>query len=522
MFRLSVALALTTLVVAPAAARADIIVQRAPGASAAAVRTDAGVQLVDTLPLARTQVVKADPGQSQADALAALKADPDVVYAEPDRSMHALTSDTYWSLQPDLPLISAPQAWSLSTGAGVTVAVVDTGAELTHEDLAGQFAPGGHDFVDGDDDPTDENGHGTHVSGTIAALADNGTGVAGIAPGAKLMELRALDANGSGTMSDVAAAFDYAGRQGVPVVNASLGGGYSQAVEDAIAAHPNTLYVVAAGNDGADDDDPSSAEYPCAYPLANIVCVGATNNQDQPASFSNYGATSVDLYAPGVNIVSTYDSSPSGYAYMSGTSMATPHVAGAAALVVAADPGVSAAQVKRALLSTVDPVAALSGLSVSGGRLNADAAVASILGVTPEPAPTPTPTPAPTSTPAPAPVSTPAPAPVSTPAPVAPAPARTVAPAPVLRHLHLRGSLGTPHGRLRVTFSLTRAATVRFTVARTGSRSSAGSWTIRAQAGANALTLTRRLPTHRTLAPGSYTLRVGLAATASTARFSVR
>jgi hypothetical protein len=182
--------------------------------------------------------------------------------------------------------------------------------------------------------------------------------------------------------------------------------------------------------------------------------------------------------------------------------------------VFAADPGVSAAQVKDALVSTADPVPALSSLSVSGGRLDADAAVASILGVTPEPAATPTPAP----TPPPAPVSTPAPAPVSTPAPVAPV--RTSIPAPALRHLHVGGSLRTRHGKLRVTFSLSRAATVRFTVVRKGS--TAGTWSVRARAGANAFTLTRRLPTHRTLARGAYTLRVGLASTASTARFSVR
>src|SRR5207245_6881993 len=137
-----------------------------------------------------------------------------------------------------------------------------------------------------------------------------------VAPGAKVLPLRALDAHGSGSMSDVAAAFAYAGKLGLPVVNASLGGGFSRAVEDAIAAHPQTLYVVAAGNAATNDDTPSTAEYPCAYPLANIVCVGATDSSDQPASFSNYGATSVDLYAPGVNILSTYFTSPSSYVSM--------------------------------------------------------------------------------------------------------------------------------------------------------------------------------------------------------------
>jgi subtilisin family serine protease len=434
----------------------------------------------------------------------------------------------------------------------VTVGVVDTGIELAHNDLAGQIAtnPGesgggregngvdddhdgfvddyrGWDWVDNDNTPADAYGHGTHVAGTIAALTDNGIGIAGVAPQAKVMPLRALDATGSGSDSDVAAAFAYAGRLGLPVVNASLGGGFSQAIEDAIAAHPSTLYVVAAGNDGADDDAPATAEYPCAYPLPNIVCVGASDNADQPASFSNYGATSVDLFAPGVNVLSTYDASPSSYVLMSGTSMATPHVAGAAALVLAADPGISVAQVKHALLSSVDPRPALAGLSVSGGRLNAAAAVASVAGVAPDPAPTPTATPvAPAPVVTPPPVSTPAPvvtpAPVSPPAPVAtPAPGATPRP-PVLSHLHVHGSLRTPGSRLRVTFSVSRAASVRFTVLRHGAPRASGTWIAHARTGANAFTLSRRLPTHRTLAPGAYSLRVSLAATASAARFTVR
>ncbi len=529
------ALALTAVAAAPSAARADIIVQRAAGATASEVRSGAGVKLVERLPLTRTEVVKAAPGD-QAAALAQLNADPDVVYAEPDRAVHALTTDAYfgyqWALSNDGnglfggvagDDIHAPQAWTLSRGAGETVAVVDTGVDLTHEDLAGQIAPGGWDWVDGDGDPSDGYGHGTHVAGIVAAAGDNGLGISGVAPDAKVLPLRVLDDTGWGTSSDIAAAFAYAGDHGVRIVNASLGGRHSQAVEDAVAAHPGTLYVVAAGNSSANDDDSSQASYPCALPEANLICVGASDESDQPADFSNYGAHSVDLFAPGVDILSSYFDAPDSYWWEDGTSMAAPFVAGAAALALAANPQASTTQLRTALLDTVDHRDALAGRSVAGGRLNAAAAVAELAGVTPQAqAPAATPAPVAPAAPVTPPVSaTPTPPPAST--PVTPAPARPVAPRPVLlRHLHLRGSLSTRHGRLRVTFALSRAASVRFTVVRRGSRRASGSWTVRGRGGANAYTLTRRLPTHRTLAAGTYTLRVGLASVASSARFEIR
>ena len=545
--------ALALVLLAPAVARADagdIIVQRAAGLSAsehAEIRSDAGVKLAETLPVTRTELVTPNDGD-RAGALEKLNADPDVVYAEPDRLVHATTTDTWWAQMWNLHNtgvpgadIDATQAWTLSEGAGATVGVVDTGVNFSQADLAGQLTgnpddtPGngidddhnglvddyrGWDFVDGDNLPEDGYGHGTHVTGTIAALADNGMGIAGVAPQARVVPIRALDNTGSGYMSTIASAFAYAGSLGLRIVNASLGGGDSHYVRDAIAQYPNTLFVVAAGNDSADDDVPSAAEYPCAYTLPNIVCVGATDRNDNPAGFSNHGANSVDLYAPGVNITSTYIGGASNYSIMSGTSMATPHVAGAAALVLAANPGVTAPQIKDALLSTVDARSSLAGLAVTGGRLNAYHAVAKIEGVTPDPAPTATPTPTPTP-----PVATP-PAPTPTPTPTAPVvtttpePTPAVAPAPVLRHLRVRGSLRGEKGKLRVTFTLTRATSVRFTVSRRGTRKA--TWTAKGRTGANSYTLTRRLPTRLTLVPGAYTLAVALNATASSARFDVR
>jgi subtilisin family serine protease len=516
--------AVALLLVAPAAARADIIVKREPGlsrADQAELRADAGVKLLDTLPLARTEVVAAAPGE-QAEALAALNADPDVAYAEPDQTVHALRTDYFWSVQWALfntafpgADISATSAWHLSEGSGVTVGVVDTGVDAQHEDLAGQLVPG-HDWVDGGD-PDDENGHGTHVTGTIVALADNDVGIAGVAPHAKVMPLRVLGADGSGSMSDVAAAFAYAGDHGLRVVNASLGSsGNSQAVEDAIASHPGTLYVVAAGNDGVNDD--TTPEFPCADPEPNVVCVGASDNRDQVATWgtrgSNYGADSVDLFAPGKTIASTYLGGS--YWYLSGTSMAAPHVAGAAALVLGASQDVSTAQLRHALLSTVDTESAFAGKSVTGGRLDAAAAVGEIDGVTPEPieTPTPTPTPAPAAPTPVAPVSTPAPvtAPVTAPAPVA-------APAPTVSRLRLSGALKGRHGRLRVSFALSGASTVRIAVVRHGA---SASWRVWGRAGANAVSLTRRLPTGRSLSKGTYTLVARVGASTARAHFRVR
>ena len=416
----------------------------------------------------------------------------------------------------------------------MTVAVVDTGINAGHDDLASQIAGdageqgdgrehngidddhdgyvddyAGWDFVSSDNTPQDGNGHGSHVAGTIAAAGNNSAGLIGVAPGARVLPLRVMDDSGSGWMSNIAAGFEYAADRGVPIVNASLGGSRSSVLEDIIAAHPRTLFVVAAGNDNVNDDDPDAAEYPCAFPEANVVCVGASNQSDARASFSNYGATSVDLFAPGVSILSTWKDTTDAYRLLSGTSMATPHVAGAAALALSANPGANSAQLKWALLSSADAKPALDGKAVTGGRLNADAAVAAVTGTMPElsvatPAPTATPTPEPT------PAATPDP-PVATsppPAAPAPAPAAPAVPAPVviptaLAHLKIAG--------LRVTFTLNRATTVRFAISRRGHR--VATYTRSAHAGANTVVLP-----HRKLKPGAYTLAVGLSATASSAR----
>jgi subtilisin family serine protease len=222
--------------------------------------------------------------------------------------------------------IDAPEAWDLrQDSAPVKVAVVDTGIDYPHPDLADNIwtntgeVPGngfdddsngyvddvhGYDFIDRDSDPVDEEGHGTHVAGTIGAVGNNAIGVTGVGWRTQTMALRAATAGGRFTDAAIAEAFAYAARNGARVVNGSFGGSFpSQTVSDAITAAPNVLFVFAAGNDAADND--TDPRYPCAYPQANIVCVAASDLDDQLAGFSDYGATTVDLAAPGRRIDST-------------------------------------------------------------------------------------------------------------------------------------------------------------------------------------------------------------------------
>jgi thermitase len=441
MSRLSfIAILVAAFAVAPAAEASERIVFRTAGLSAAEradVRADADVTLERTLGIPGVEVVIADDVKR---SLSELRADRDVVWAEPDRLRTAAVdplAGLEWALDNTLDAdIDAAEAWTISRGAGVNVAVVDSGVDLAHPDLASQLLPG-YDWVGDDSVPQDGNGHGTHVAGTIAA-AENGLGVVGVAPEASVIPLRVLGDNGAGWGSDVAAAFDWAGDRGVRIVNASLGAdGITTLERLAIREHPGTLYVVAAGNDG--DNVDVTPHYPCAYTEANVLCVGATDAGDDLASFSNYGTTAVDLFAPGVDIASTYPVGfgtflDDGYTLMDGTSMATPHVAGAAALVAAHHPEFTASQIKAALMQGADLQPALAGKGQVAGRLNAAAA----LGVTP-PAPTPTPTPTPTT-------------PTT---PVAPAPAAVGS---------LRVSGRVVLGRRTATLSFTASAATNVTV----------------------------------------------------------
>ena len=404
--------------VAPAAPQ-ELIVRFESAADAgarAAARVGADVDFERALPLSGVQLVRAEPGQSVPAAEAELERSADVVYAEPNfvRKLQAVPNDPLFSKlyglqnmgqpvagaigRPDAD-IDAPEAWDLTTGSrDVVAAVVDSGVDAGHPDLdssiwtnpeesgGGRESNGidddanglvddwrGWDWAADDNLPADENGHGTHVAGTIAASGNDATGVTGVSWNSRVMPLRMLDADGSGTVADLISAYRYAGAEGARIVNASLGGaGFSRAELDAIDAIPNTLFVVAAGNggdDGVGDNVDATPEYPCAYQAANIVCVAASDQNDGLASFSNFGSASVDLAAPGVNTLSTVPGG--GYAYFDGTSMATPHTAGAAALLWSLYPGASVTGVKSALLGGTDAKSAFTGKTATGGRLNA-------------------------------------------------------------------------------------------------------------------------------------------------------
>jgi hypothetical protein len=291
-------------------------------------------------------------------------------------------------------------AWELSTGSAQSpIAVVDTGVDFANGDLAANRVAGGYDFVAGDTDPSpgpadaqhpDATSHGTHVAGIAAASLGvaNSADITGGAPDAGIMALRALDTKGSGLMSTIAAAFAWAGDRGVRVVNASLSGtGASQALATAIAKYPNTLFVVAAGNAGINEDvqPASQRDYPCVLDAPNVVCVAAVDSQGGLPSFSNYGQTTVDVGAPGVDIVSYVVGGQ--LQWWNGTSMATPFVAAAAELAIARTPSITAPQLRDAIIASARPLGSLAGRTVSGGMVDADALVARVAGLPVQSAP---------------------------------------------------------------------------------------------------------------------------------------
>jgi len=337
-----------------------------------------------------------------------------VEYAEPNyyRYKNAIPNDpslgNLWGLHntgqtggaPDAD-IDAPEAWDITTGnASVVVAVIDSGIDLSHPDLVNNIwtnpgeIPGnglddegngyvddvhGWDFARRDSDPSDSEvicgGHGTHVSGTIGASGNNGLGVVGVNWAVSIMPLKVfkrinnfLTSSCAAADADIIKAIGYASKFGVDISSNSYGGGaYSKSLFNAIRAS-RSIFVAAAGNGGADligDNNDKQPVYPANYALSNIISAAATDQDDHIASFSNYGIKSVDLAAPGVNILSTIPGNQ--YRYYSGTSMATPHVAGALGLLFSSDPTLTVNEGKWRILKGVDP----KGFPmVSGGRLN--------------------------------------------------------------------------------------------------------------------------------------------------------
>jgi type VII secretion-associated serine protease mycosin len=267
-----------------------------------------------------------------------------VAGVEVDRPVQALGgADPYRASQWALDETSFEDAWPLTNGTGAVVAVVDTGVQANHEDLAGTVLSGWDAITNRPGATADPNGHGTHVAGIIAAAAGNGKGIAGAAPGARILPVRVLGANGSGTVADVLEGIIWAADHGADVINLSLGGGggdrtYATAIQYAL--DKGSVVIAAAGNEALEGNPPS---YPGADPGA--LAVAAITRSGDRASFSNYGSY-VDLAAPGAAIYSTI---PSGYASWSGTSMATPYVSAAAALLAARHPDFSPTQIRDLL-----------------------------------------------------------------------------------------------------------------------------------------------------------------------------
>jgi subtilisin family serine protease len=366
-------------------------------------------------------LIRYQPDFTPEQARKILESDPNIEFAEPNwiYTHQATSNDTYytnrslWGMYGDgsSPVnqygSQAGEAWAVGhTGNNtVYVGVIDEGAMYTHVDLAANFWTNPFDPVDGIDN--DGNGykddihgwdfdgnnnstydgtqddHGTHVSGTIGAVGGNGTGVAGVNWNVQIISAKFLGRRG-GTTANAVKSVDYITdlktRHGLNIVatnNSWGGGGFSQALQGAIerANAADILFVAAAGNGGSDgvgDNNDVIANYPSNYPNANVIAVAAITSSGAKASFSNYGATTVDIGAPGSGIYSTLPgtNNTSIYGSYSGTSMATPHVTGAAALYASTHPISSAATLKAGILGSVVPMASLAGKCVSGGRLN--------------------------------------------------------------------------------------------------------------------------------------------------------
>ncbi|HUK93678.1 MAG TPA: S8 family serine peptidase [Gaiellaceae bacterium] len=361
---------LAALVLAPQASAArTILVRFSDPADATAKAASLGDDVVRQT-AGHVAVVRVAPGESEAQALAAFSARRDVLYAEPNgfRRAFALNApnDPGYASQWALSAISALAGWNLFPGSfspapGAKVGIVDTGVEASHPDLAPNLTSSGATCVNGcvAGNPTDINGHGTHVAGIAAAAANNATGVAGLAFSSPIVAVRVFHNDPTDGLiasdADVADGIVWAEQHGVRVINLSLGAPtYSQTICSAISTAINTYHVVvvaAAGNSHS-----SVATYPASCP--GVIGVSATDPSDAAASFSNYGAPNVFVSAPGVSILSTYPGNT--YAYEDGTSMASPYVTGLAALLLGEHPTASVSAVRQILAKTSDKVGGVS------------------------------------------------------------------------------------------------------------------------------------------------------------------
>jgi len=413
----------------------ELLIKFTPGISSQAAtisHASLGSRVAKRFRKTGIQLVKLRASLTTQEGIELYKQNPDVEYAEPNYKLYALDVfpndpmfDDLWGLHNTGQTggttdadIDAPEAWEITTGSNeVIVAVIDTGVDYDHDDLAANMwvndaelngtadvDDDGNGYIDDiygidaynkDADPMDDHSHGTHCSGTIAAIGNNGIGVVGVNWNAKIMALKFLGANGSGYTDGAIECLEYVimmkqnGHDVGITSNSWGGGGYSQSLYDTIqdAGEANILFVAAAGNNSVDTD--THLNYPSCYDLPNIIAVAATDDNDQLASFSNWGQTTVDVAAPGVDIYSTFlpfgylssschDDDGDGYGFCSGTSMAAPHVSGLAGLILARAPFYTWDEAKSIILATVDPLSSLEGLILTGGRINAEQALLSV------------------------------------------------------------------------------------------------------------------------------------------------
>ncbi len=319
----------------------------------------AGAKSVKTLGDQRFERVKLPHGVTVAEAIKTYTTNPEVEYAEPNYIVKAyrLPNDArfndLWGLHNTGQNVNgttgtagadidATDAWDISAGSpSVIVAVLDTGVDYNHPDLKDNIWRNsgetsctdgidndkngyiddciGWNFLESNNDPADDNGHGSHIAGIIGAVGNNALGVAGVSWSVKIMSLKVLDNNGEGDIATIIEAISYAAAKNAGIINMSFGStGFSQSLYDTIGKYPNMLFVAAAGNEGANNDQPSVADYPASFGLPNIISVAATDQNDNFTSFSNYGVKSVDVAAPGTDILSTIPSFTAGITY-SGT-----------------------------------------------------------------------------------------------------------------------------------------------------------------------------------------------------------
>jgi len=341
-----------------------LLVKVKAGANAQSLATKHGAQEKKALGTSGWKVFHVPAGQVDKYA-AALANDANVEAVEFDYIVeaHLTPNDPAYGSQYHHKNVQSAQAWDISTGSNLTIAIVDTGVDINHADLKSKLVAG-YDFVNNDSVADDDNGHGTHCAGIATATGNNGTDGVGIDWSAKIMPIKVLNRRGSGYTSDIIDGVYWAADRGANVISMSLGGGSkSSAFQSAItyAWNKGAIVVAAAGNSST-----STPSYPAAYD--NVVSVASTTSSDVMSSFSNYGSSWVDVAAPGSSIYATRDGG--GMTTMSGTSMATPVVAGLATLTWSVKPGASNATIVNRIYATTDSIAG-TGTSYKYGRVNA-------------------------------------------------------------------------------------------------------------------------------------------------------